>query len=377
MVNPFQYGGVVRADAFCNRSIELRDLSSAMKQGERLFVYSERRLGKTSLVKLALERLPRTSHVPVFIDLWPTDGEASFITVTAKAVTEAFETSADRMLQFATSFFRRLMPTLTLDEQGRPQVRFEFQPRTEQPLPLEDVLSAPARIAEKRSCHVVVVFDEFQRILEYSTDSIERSLRSIIQNQPNVSYIFLGSRKHLIQRMVLDSSSPLYRSGGHYPLGPIPTREWVPFIRERFRASDRRIGDAEIRTICARSEGHPFYTQHLCHAVWELCSPGENVTDEILDRATDLLLERESYAYSALWESLTRSQRRVLIGLASEPAGAQIYGSSFVRTYGLASASTVQSAIRALLDRDLVDRNNGSFMILDRFFRLWIRTRHR
>ena len=59
------------------------------------------------------------------------------------------------------------------------------------------------------------------RILEYGNDQVERKLRSVIQNHRKVSYLFLGSRKHLIQKMVLDRNRPLYRAGGHYPLGPI------------------------------------------------------------------------------------------------------------------------------------------------------------
>jgi len=373
MMNPFRYGGVVDEDAFCNRTTELRDLSRAMQQDERLFVYSERRLGKTSLVRLAMNDLPRPRNVPVYVDLWPTDGEASFIQVTARALTEAFETSAERMLEMAGSFFRRLAPVISVDDQGHPQIQFERRDIKEPLQPLEEVLSAPARIAEKRNCRVVMVFDEFQRILEYQSDRIERMLRSIIQNQRNVSYVFLGSRKHLIQQMVLDSSSPLYRAGGHYPLGPIPTQEWIPFIQERFERSNKRILETEIRGLCNRTGGHPFYTQHLCHAAWELCASGESVTPETIDSAVELLLDRETYAYTALWESLTRAQRRTLIGLASEPPGAQVFGADFLRAYDLQSASTVQSATRALLDRDLIDRENGSFLILDRFFRLWIR----
>ncbi len=372
MLNPFRYGGVVDQNAFCNRKQELRDLHRSMTQDERMFVYSERRMGKTSLVRLALTQLPE-DYIPVYIDLWPTDGDESFVATTAKALTEAFETSADRMLQHAGAFFKRLIPVLTVDEEGHPQIRFESQRVKEDVKSLDEVLVAPERIAHQRGCHVVVVFDEFQRILEYPRDRIVRTLRSIIQNQTNVSYIFLGSRKHLIQQMVLDTASPLYRAGAHYPLGPIPTTEWIPFIRERFEQSHKHIDDPLVRDLCEHTDGHPFYTQHLCHAIWERCEPNCKVEKAMVESAIDLLLDRESYAYSALWESLTAAQRRTLLGLASEPAGAQVFGAEFVQSYRLQSASTVQSAIRALLDRDLIDRENGSFLILDRFFGLWIR----
>jgi uncharacterized protein len=372
MLNPFRYGGVVSEEAFCNRSSELRDLVQAMRQGERLFVYSERRMGKTSLVQLAIKQLP-SGYSPVYVDLWPTDGEESFITATARALTEAFETSAERMLQHASVFFRRLVPVVTVDDEGHPQIRFESRNLKNDIQSLEDVLSAPARIAEKRKHRVVMVFDEFQRILEYPSDRVVRTLRSTIQTQTEVSYIFLGSRKHLIQQMVLDASSPLYRAGGHYPLGPISFEAWLPFIRERFESSNKAIEERSIREICNHTGGHPFYTQHLSHAVWERCEPNTRVQEKTIELAIDLLLDRESYAYTALWESLTSAQRRMLVGLSSEPQGARVFGAEFVQTYRLQTASTVQSAIRALLDRDVIDRENGSTIILDRFFRLWIR----
>ncbi|PYL06055.1 MAG: ATPase, partial [Verrucomicrobia bacterium] len=52
--NPFAYGGVVSGDAFCNRQKELVDLVRAAENAERLFVFSERRYGKTSVARAAL-----------------------------------------------------------------------------------------------------------------------------------------------------------------------------------------------------------------------------------------------------------------------------------------------------------------------------------
>jgi len=63
MRNPFEYGGVVSGEAFCNREKETGDLGRAMQNAEKLFVFSERRYGKTSLVPAALGRLPRKGHV--------------------------------------------------------------------------------------------------------------------------------------------------------------------------------------------------------------------------------------------------------------------------------------------------------------------------
>lgn len=210
--------------------------------------------------------------------------------------------------------------------------------------------------------------------MEYGGDQVERKLRSVIQNHQQVSYLFLGSRKHLIQKMVLDRNRPLYRAGGHYPLGPIAEEHWQPFIGDRFTQAGKDIHREHIHGVCQLTQGHPFYTQHLCHALWELCEPKASVNTEMLRAALKVLVDRESYAYTTVWESLTQSQKRFLKGLASEPARVKVFGGEFVSRYGISSASNAQRVVQALLAKDIIDRDNGSFLISDRFLRLWIQS---
>ena len=103
MTNPFQFGGVVSGDAFCNREKEQADLLRAMENAEKMFVFSERRYGKTSLVRAVLRRLPKKRHVCAYVDLWPTDGEATFVTAVAKAITESFRAGLSRTLMIVVT----------------------------------------------------------------------------------------------------------------------------------------------------------------------------------------------------------------------------------------------------------------------------------
>ena len=93
----------------------------------------------------------------------------------------------------------------------------------------------------------------------------------------------------------------------------------------------------------------------------------------MIKAAVKVLLNRESYAYTTLWESLTVPQKRFLKGLACEAAGVKVFAGDFISRYGLNSASNAQRASEALLAKDVIDRENGSFLITDRFFRQWIR----
>ncbi len=373
MRNPFAYGGVVAGDAFCNRKRERADLARAIRNHEKLFVFSERRFGKTSLVQAVLADLPKRSTISAYVDLWPTDGEATFVAALAKAITHSMSSSVEKLLETGRKLFSNLAPSVTVTDEGKPEVSFGLAKQRAVGGPaLDEVLETPARLARKHGRNVVIVFDEFQQVLDYGNDGVEKKLRSVIQNHREVAYLFLGSRKHLIQKMFMDRSRPLYRAGGHYPLGPIAEEDWLPFISERFATARKKISRELVHSICGQTQGHPFYTQHLCHAIWELSERGTAVTDKIVREALNLLLQRENYAYSTLWESLAINQRKLLKGIADHADPVKPFAAHFVQSAGLGSPSNAQRAVNSLLERDVIDRDNGSFLITDRFFRRWV-----
>src|SRR5436309_637503 len=145
--NPFQYGGVVSGEGFCNREKEKADLAKAIRNREKLFVFSERRFGKTSLIKSVLARLPKKHTLAAYVDLWPTDSEAAFVTTLAKAIAGSMTTSAQKLLQIGKQFFGSLAPAVTVNEEGRPEIGFGVTRRAHLSAALDEVLETPAKIA--------------------------------------------------------------------------------------------------------------------------------------------------------------------------------------------------------------------------------------
>jgi hypothetical protein len=136
------------------------------------------------------------------------------------------------MLETGKELFRHLVPSLTLDESGNPSVQFGARSGLEPEPQIEEALDAPLRLAQKRHRRVVMVYDEIQRIAEYGDDLVERMLRSRVQAHAGVAYFFLGSRKHLVRRMFMEQSRPLYQSAGHYPLFSIATgSSWSSLVK--------------------------------------------------------------------------------------------------------------------------------------------------
>ena len=379
ITNPFVTGGYLEPEYFCDRKNETEILLKAVSSKRNLTLISLRRMGKTGLLKHVKYLLGQgqkgsgKKQKPVaiiYVDLMPTMNGNDMMNTLCSALV--------RLKQDEKSFpakvlagLARLRPRISFDSlTGQPSVELKVESSSDIQFGFDHLLHFISEIKHE----MVFMFDEFQQILEYGNDHVERKLRSVIQHHRQVGYLFLGSRKHLIQKMVLDRNRPLYRAGGHYPLGPIAEKHWQPFIRQRFADAEKGIGQEHIHEVCELTQGHPFYTQHLCHVLWELCEPKAEVNGEMLRAAVKVLLARESYAYTTLWESLTLSQKRFLTGLAAEPAGVKVFAGDFVSRHGLGSASNAQRAVQALLSKDVIDRDNGSFLITDRFFRLWIQS---
>lgn len=59
MSNPFKYSRIVTGNDFCNRKKEQQDIKRTIENGEKIFIYSERRFGKTSLIMNIMNKLSK------------------------------------------------------------------------------------------------------------------------------------------------------------------------------------------------------------------------------------------------------------------------------------------------------------------------------
>ena len=67
MQNPFVYGEVVPKSAFVGRKAELERLAADLADGQKIFLISPRRYGKSSLVRHALAAMARRGALTIDI----------------------------------------------------------------------------------------------------------------------------------------------------------------------------------------------------------------------------------------------------------------------------------------------------------------------
>jgi len=161
------------------------------------------------------------------------------------------------------AFIKSLRSQLSFDNiTGEPQLQITYQTAHEKEYTLQGLLD----FLDSQNEHIVIAIDEFQQIRDYPEKNMEALLRTYIQQSCHLTFIFCGSKKHLMADIFSNEKKPFYNSTAFISLDEIPEGSYSMFIRmqlnERGGASLAKPfslywnGPAAIPTI-----------QQVCHTV--------------------------------------------------------------------------------------------------------------
>ena len=295
-----------------------------------------------------------------------------FIEIYAKAVSRSLGKPTQRILETVKRLFPKLIPKIVIRGEGEAEFEFDYEPRSVFKTSLPDLLNAVHKRAKEEKKEACVAFDEFQEIANYSDDDeVEKEMRTAFQSHRNVSYIFLGSKKHLFGKLFQDPNRPFYKSGKHMPLGRLPAEEVKRHVKERFGLGEITAQKEALSLITERGAGHPYYTQLLCHILWDECLEKKAVSEKDVENALDKMLKREGEVYETILDDLTQKQKHLLMAMGLE-SKVKVFSSQFLAKYHLGAPSSIQKALQSLIEKDLLDRENDHFVFQDPFFALWL-----
>lgn len=369
MINPFKIGEVVKGEYFCNRRQEIKALLGYVEGAQNVFIYSPRRFGKTSLIKVVLEEvLQLFDAIAVYVDVQRATSPAQFVEVYSAAISEAFLTRKEKVERIA-AIFKRVVPSFEFDEDGGIRMSFDFS-RTRRGIERaeDEIYNLPQKIAKDSGKRVVVVFDEFQEIASFDGKAFEKRLRSYIQHHSDVCYVFMGSKTHVIVDMFSDSERAFYKSALVFPLLPIPEAEMIPFLKDRFVAGGKEMSEELARKMISVTHNIPYYVQMLGSYVWlraNDCVDDDDITNGIGD-----ILKNQNELFISWFESLTMHQRAVLMALARTD---EIFSNDTRQEHSLGSAASVQTSLKALVKNALVVKEDRKYTIADPFFETWLK----
>jgi hypothetical protein len=379
MTNPFVYGEVVPPAAFVDREEELDRLTRDLMAGQKVFLISPRRYGKSSLVRQALRAASRGGALVIDLTVSSYSSYVGFLEGYARALS-SMEKQTSRAVAWLRDALGTVKPEVRIETSGagRSEVALTFPAaRTERDVSrlAQEVFALPGRIAESRRRKLAIALDEFQAIGAFNGGSVEHALRAAVQHQRDVGYVFSGSEPALMERM-LGRNRPFYKAGPVMRLGRIPADRFAPFLEARFRASGMKPAAGLGGAIVELAGNLPYDVQRLAHELWDDVRADGRRTAGLEDLHATLhrLLGEHETLFEATWQRLTLAQRAALRAAVLEE-GRELLSAETRGRYRLSGASTVQASLAALVREDILARDGDRYVVVDSLLREWVARR--
>jgi len=371
--NPFRFGALALDDAFTDREAELDELISDVLNGQDVVVFAPRRYGKSSLVWRVSQDVTGQGVLVAHVNLMTTPTKEKLAEKLAETIHDDLASTLFRARERLRVFAGlRITPIVTVDpDTGKLGFSFSAgrQPQ-DVDATLERLLELPGQLAAERERKVALVLDEFQEIVDIDPN-LPKLMRSVFETQPEVAHVYLGSKRHMMERIFNDENEPFWRSAKQMELGVIAPPLFRGYIGDQFETTGRRIHPGVVDRVLAATGGHPYATQELCYFLWEETPEGREAGSEEYDAALGKLLRSEHAHFGLVWEKAARAQRLVLQALATEPG--RPLGGEYRRRHGLPGASTIQRALQALVKDEFVAKDrDGEYRIAEPFLVEWL-----
>lgn len=373
--NPFVYGEVVPAAAFVDREAELDRLAGDLLAGQKVFLISPRRYGKSSLVRQALRGAARGGALIVDVTVSSYSSYVAFLEGYARALVSV-ETRVDRARTWLRDLLGAVRPEIRVapdDTGGRLELSFPSI-RTDRDVSrlAGEIFALPGRIAEARGRRMAIALDEFQAIGAFNGGSVEHALRAAVQHQRQVGYVFSGSEPSLMERM-LGRSRPFYKAGPVMRLQKIPPDAFAEFLEAKLRATGIKPAPGLGAAIVELSGNLPYDVQRLAHELWDDARAEGRKTAGLEDLHVTLkrLLGEHQTLFEATWQRLTLAQRGALRAAVLEE-GRELLSADVRARYRLTGASTVQASLAALVREDVLAREGDRYVVVDSLLREWV-----
>ncbi|MBU8849375.1 MAG: ATP-binding protein [Desulfobacterales bacterium] len=369
MKNPFTYSNIVTGPYFCNRKKEQDDLLEFIRASQNVLLYSHRRTGKSSLIKQVFLNIKHQSPDigTLYIDLYGTTSEKEFMTRVFQQL-NVLETNTDKLLNLLKSSINKFSFQISVDPAtNSPTITPAFKSADES-LVLKNLMELLVKFSTKRK--IVIALDEFQEVGKYANaDSFEKQLRSYIQQQSNICYIFSGSQQHLLTAMFQSQNRAFYQQASSYPLKQIETEHYIPWMEKLFNDGSLSISKANLKRIVERFENHPMYIQLFCFFLWRELQH-ESWNDQTVNMIERVMIDQKHLEYQTLWDNLSINQKKTL-KLVLMNDGQNLFAAEELTMVNIKTASIVTRCLKTLSEKEILVKN-GKYIIQDLFLKKWL-----
>jgi hypothetical protein len=228
--------------------------------------------------------------------------------------------------------------------------------------------------------HLVVVFDEFQRLRHCPGDPLAVIRSALMSTGANhVSLLLTGSIRNALKMMLEDSGQPVFAEAARMQLPTIDRVDFIEYLDFQFEATGKPAEEPALEYLLNASRAHPRSTQQLAWEVWNDTPAGRGVTlDAVVGAHERLVQSIERSEFAAVLNVLMSGDEGEInevraLQLLADRGGGTVTSRRLASLYGFSSHSRVRPALGRLQGRGLVDERDGAWYIVDPLFDEWLR----
>lgn len=369
IINPFITTGYAGAAYFCDREQETADITRMLVNGNNVALISPRRYGKTNLIRHCFAQPEIAEKYYTFvIDIYSTKSVADLVHRLGLSILEALKPLGRKAWEKFITVLSSVRSGISYDISGNPSWMMSIGDITTPTTTLEEIFY----YLEHADKPCIVAIDEFQQITHYGDERIEATLRTHVQQCTNTHFIFSGSQRHLMGQMFTSPTRPFYQSVSIYNLPLLPEDKYVEFCVRLFEEYGKHLSQDVPHALYERFGGVTYYMQRVMNELFSRTLTDGICTAENIEEAIHYIILTSASTYEDLMYQLPEKQSLVLRAIAKEGKAQNLTSGKFIKRHGLLSASSVKSAVPALLDKGLITSDKGVYQVYDKFLEIWL-----
>ena len=374
MENPFYITGIIPDPYFCDREKETTWMVRTLENKAHILLTSPRRMGKTQLIRHVYEQPSiKDNYYTFYTDIYPTTSLHELVLFLSKEIYSVLVPKGKAILDRFLAGLHSLAGSFGYDPiTNTPTFNVKLGDIHSPELTLEEIFS----YLEQADKPCIFAIDEFQQVANYPEKNVEAILRTHIQKMNNCLFIYAGSNRHILENMFNSSARPFYNSAEQIYLDSIAKDVYTAFAEEQFKKASRRITPEAASLTYDLFAGHTYYVHSVLHNAFAYIDPGKTIDEADIYQTLSAILEERGRSFANVMNQLNYQQKETLIAIAKEGKAIGVTSAAFVKKHALKSPSSVQYAINALLDKQLLTYQNEqrtkTYSISDRFMEMWI-----
>ena len=374
MENPFYITGIIPEPYFCDREKETQWMLRTLENKAHILLTSPRRMGKTQLIRHLFEQPSiKDNYYTFYTDIYPTTSLHELVLFLSKEIYSVLVPKGKSVLDKFLAGLHSLAGSFGYDPVANtPTFNIKLGDIHSPELTLEEIF----QYLEQADMPCIFAIDEFQQIANYPEKNVEATLRTHIQKMNNCLFIYAGSNRHILENMFNSAAKPFYNSAEQMYLDCIPKEIYLGFVEKQFRKAERKITPEAASLAYDLFEGHTYYVHNLLHNAFAYIDFDKAIDEADINNTLSDILEEKGRTFASVMNQLNYQQKETLIAIAKEGKASGVTSVAFVTKHALKSPSSVQYAISALLEKQLLTYQNQGrtkvFSLSDRFMEMWI-----